>query len=399
MSLVGQSFQDTTFRAGWVGGTDTGDINPLLAEEHLAGFQQRITEDSLFQGMTQKKTPAEGSDTFSWKQSSGAELTKLARGVIPAATSGTVEKLSLEVDTILITRTPIARLDLLIQDPDVLPTIAREHATEILTQYDRLIPRMAIKAAQISAKTAIMNNGVPTGTFEITDGWYRASLAGMKAGWTGHERNVVAGFRGGCSVELPALGWKDWAVLQNAMTAVMIMLGKKNIDQIRSGGKWFVSWDIYGMLLNNDRFTPMNFTRFNSQQTDRGLLDTVYNIPIIPTNRLGGLAEQVGTSDLMSNARNGLAYDVTLDDARCCAVWFNNQTLRELELINHHSMSFFDDLSHTRYIDDLTCYAVGIDRLEYAAAIFKNAAEFATAQDIIDAGGSSDYVPGTSTLW
>jgi hypothetical protein len=183
------------------------------------------------------------------------------------------------------------------------------------------------------------------------------------------------------------------------MTAAYIMIGKKNIDQVGSGGRWYVSYDIFGTLLQNDRYTAMKFSRWNSEATDQGLLDTVHNIAIIPTNRMGDMAQEVGVRNLMSNARNNFAYDVTLDDARCCAVWFSPKALKEIELISHQSTSFYSDIDHTRYIDDTWSYAIGPDRLEYTAAIFRNAVEFASAQDIIDAGGSSDYVPGTSTPW
>ena len=399
MSLVGSSFQDMTFRPGWVGGADSGDINPMFEQEHLAGFQKRITEGAIFTGMTQKQTLPTGRDTMTWDQHSGAKLTKLARGVIPDTSVGTSERLSLEVDTVLIARTPIAKIDLLLSNPDTLASITEEHAIEFLKQHDRMVPLMAIKAAQISAKIANAVNDIPNGTFTIRDGWWRATLAGVKPGWTGHQRNVVVGFRGGTAIELPALGWKDWQIIEQAMTATMIKIGKKNIDQVGSGGKWFVSWDIYGTLLQNDRYTSMKFSRWNSDITDQGLLDTVHNIAVIPTNRLADLAQDVGVRNLMSNARNNFAYDVTLDDARCCAVWFSPKALKEIELISHHSVSFYSEIDHTRYIDDMWSYAVGPDRLEFAGAIFRNAIEFATKQDLIDAGEASSYVPGTTTLW
>ena len=398
-SLVGSSFQDQSFRPGWVGGADSGDINPLFEEMHLAGMQRRITEGSIFAGQTQKQTIA-GTDTLSWDQSSGAQLTKLARGVIPETSVGSVERVSLEVDTILIIRTPIALIDLHLSNPDKLSSITEEHAIEFLKHHDRAVPLMAIKAAQISAKIAnVDSTGVPDGTFELHDGWYRAELAAIKPGWTGFERNCVVGFRGGTSIELPAEGWKDWRVLEQAMTAAMLMIGKKNIDQAGAGGRWYVTWDIYGTLLQNDRFSPMSFKRQNSELLDLGLLDTIHNIAIIPTNRIGDMAQDVGVRNLMSNARNNFAYDTKLADARCCAVWFAPKALKEIELISHQSASFWSDIDKTRYIDDIWSYAIGPDRLEYTAAIFRNAVEFPTAQSIIDAGGSSSYVPGTTTLW
>jgi len=368
MSLVGQTLNDGVLRAGWKGGLDSGLVNPNFVEEYDSGMQRRIVELSNFQQRVQWRQVASG--TLVKKQMSGAKIQKMGRSEIPGTNTPIFEEVKFTVDTGVISRTPIAMIDTFLMDYDHKAEISEEHAVELTEFAEPLIPLMAIKAAQFTAKMPdVDDTGKPIGTYNYNGGWWDRATGTWRAGWTKHERNCPTGFKGGTVVEFDAVGDEvDWQKIEAAILLLCKRLRLQNLKP--ETGILLMSPIQYYALMTNDRFAATTFEQ-NATTTDKGRVLRVNGLTVEVTNRLPK-PEDIGETHLLSNAVNGNLYDTTLDDALCCMVWFDRAAVQGLDLISHRSSLYWNEMDKTWYLDDIRAFGLGPDKIHCAGGVFRN---------------------------
>ena len=386
-NLVGSTLNDGVLRSGWQGAIDSGHINPLFAEEYDTEMQRRIVELSNFKSKIQWR-PAPAGGILVKNQMSGAKIQKLERSTIPGTNTPMFDQVKFAVDTAVITRTPIALIDSFLQDRDHKSEIQEEHVTELTEFSEPLIVLMAIKAAQFSAKLPdVDSTGMPVGTFTYEGGWWDKVADTWKAGWTKKERTTPPGFKGGTVVELAAANDQvDWVKLEEAILLLCQRLRLKNLDPEK--GTLYMNPIQYYALMRNDRFAATAFTR-PSNVTEMGQVLRVNGLEVQVTNRMPkpeNIYENgVVDHNLLSNARNGFAYDTTIDDARCCILWFSKKAVLGMDLIPHRSSLYWFEMDKTWYLDDIQAFGMGVDKIHEAGGIFLNAAAYDTKAKLITA--------------
>lgn len=378
-SLVGSTLTENTTRSGWRLGQDTGDLNVLLQEEYDMDIQRQILEKSnLLSSIRHKKI--KNADTYIQRSMSGAGLEKLERNTIPGAASPIWDEFSIRVDTPLISRTPIALLDTFVQDRDYRAEIAEEHVDAITEFTEPLVPLMLIKAAQTTMKMPKKNlDGTYTG--ETYDGgWWNPATNDFAVGWGETLRTGPSGFKGGTCIELAAENDEyDYVKIEQAVLKMCERLQKRNMDV--SKGVIEMDTTSYYVLLQNDRLMLTTFTTMpNTVAT--GYAMRINGVQVRVSNRMPK-AEDIGTTNLLSNPLNGNIYNTTLQEARAIAVWYSRDAVLALDLIPHASDFFYDKMTKTWYLDDVIAFALAPNKVQCAGAIFRNAAATPTKASLI----------------
>ena len=376
--LVGSTLNDGSMRSGWQGGIDSGLVNPLIQEVYDTEVQRRIVEESNYRSTINWRP---GVDTFKRKAMAGAKVEKLERSVIPGSHTPIWDEYSFTVDTAIIARTPVAKIDTkLFSDSNFMSEVGREHATELKEFFEPLPLLFAIKAAQVSAKVPETDaRGIPTGVYDHNGGWWDLATGTWRTGWTSQERVVPPGFKGGVTLEFAAAGDElKWDKIEGLILDMCKKLRLQNLDP--ESGALHMDPVQYYALMRNDRFAATTFTR-PSTVTEMGHVLKVNGIEVKVTNRMPD-AENIWVSGddhhILSNARNGNMYDTSLQDALACIVWYSHDAVLGLDLINHESSVWYNNLDHTWYIDDIQAYGLGVDRIHCAGAIFKNKSVYST---------------------
>ena len=170
MSIIGQTVAQSPNRAGHVAGVDSGNINPLYADEHFGDVERRLTETSFMKAHLNVRT-VRGTDTLTSRRMGSVALQKLERGKVPGDNSPTYDSISIKVDTIVLARATEFTLEDFQTDQDFRTLVAEEQGDEIGMYYDQCHIAQAIKAAQL---TLVDPAGVKSG------GWEGSAVANIE---------------------------------------------------------------------------------------------------------------------------------------------------------------------------------------------------------------------------
>lgn len=230
---------------------------------------------------------------------------------------------SLTIDTVVYARTTLPILDPFQKRYDVRAALGREHGKKISKFYDQSI---AIQAAKAAAQAASTYGALP-------------------------------GHTGGTTVTLASLAAaKDPAILYSAISNLLSQMEEKDVDPQADGVVLALRPDLFYALTDAEQIVNSNYVTFNGKEIVNTKILKAFDIPVISSMNVP--RENI-TSHLLSNARNGNAYNG--DFTKLLAVAFAPEALLGGETIPLTSKVFFDDVSKHWYVDSWLSYGVKPD--------------------------------------
>ena len=354
MPIIGAQTMINPNRPGHQSGVDSGNINPLYADQHFGRVERRFLDKAFMRKRLNVRT-VRGTDTLTNPRMGIVPLQKLARGIRATDHSPTYDQVSIKVDTIILSRANEWTLEDFQSSYDTRMEIADEQGDEISKYFDECGIVQAIKGAQI---TAVHPDGSKDG------------------GWEGQvpsniERTAPEGHRGGTCVIFDAVDDELDPIAANLkIKRLMTEVRKKEVD---AGSVIAIDWDFFETLSENDKLISEDYVKANGDYS----AFTMYQsggFELWPNNRMPQVAHTgVGEDNhFLSNASNNYSYNTSANDVKCVAVMFHPKGLLAGETIPLTTKIFWDDKDKQWYIDAWTAFAITPNRPEACAAIFLN---------------------------
>lgn len=305
----------------------TGDYWALMLEQYGGTVEGTLSKESFMRSFVNVR-PVRGTDTISNNRVGKSHLQAVNPGVRPTPTVNQFGKNSVTVDTVVLARANVFELDDLQIHFSARAEIGSEHGKEMARFVDEAFIIQGIKAAGMDA-------------------------TGMPEGWTG-----------GVTVDLAALGDEvDPDKLQRAIEDACQAL--EEADLSLDGFVMLMRPAQYYALLRNDRLVSSDYSMGNGNYAQGNVLRS-NGIPIVKTNRIPSAAI---TGHMLSNARNGAAYDVDATEAKTVALLMHSKTLLAGETIPLTSKVYFHDVEMQWFIDSYIAFGVAPNRPDHAAIV------------------------------
>lgn len=353
MSIIGQAVATSQVRDGHQGGINSGSVNPLYIEQYGGEVEHRILKDSFMRQFFTFKS-VRGTDTITNDRMGFTALQKVARGVRPTDSSPTFDNISVKVDTIVLARTNQFLLDDFLAHIDVRKEVGMEHGKTIGKFFDEAFIIQGIKAAQIT-------NVDPEGN--ESGGWASGAT------YTQIKRTAPEGFQGATCIMLGAANDEtDSDALERAIQDMCQAIEEKDVEL--SGGVVLVRPEQYYTLLRNNKLLDRDYSEMNGDYA-KGKVLMANGVRIQVTNRMPTRGAAVA-DHFLSNAGNGNAYDTTVDDSNCIALFLQPKALLAGETIPLTSKVYYSDIELQWFIDSYLAFGVTPNRAEMAAGIFAN---------------------------
>ena len=384
MSILGQTVANHQTRSGHQGGIDTGNVNPLHIDEYGGEVEHRFLTESFMRQFFNFKS-VRGTDTVTNDRMGHTQLQKVTRGVRPVDHSPTFDNISVKVDTIVLARTNTFLLEEFQEHFDTRMEIGKEHGMEIGKFFDEAFLVQGIKASQITNRTPVKDaSGAVTGTAD-NGGFYdavyedRSGLGDAAAVETAarllspaRTRTAPEGFQGATSVILNNVDDEiDPVALELAIQDMCQRIEEKDVDV--ENGAILLRPAQYYTLLRNQLLLDKDFSTANGDYA-KGQVLASNGVRIQKTNRFPTEINVDGTNDhYLSNAGNGLAYNVTAVDIEAMAVLLMPKALLAGETIPLTSKVYYVDQEFQWFIDSYLSFGVTPNRAEMAAAIYTKA--------------------------
>lgn len=331
MSVVGQPVGPITRP-----GTDlgTGNYWDLMLEQYGGTVEGTLAKESFMRSFVNVR-PVRGTDTISNNRVGKSHLQAVQPGVRPTPTINQFGKNSVTVDTVVLARNNVFELDDLQIHFSARAEIGMEHGKEMARFVDEAFIIQGVKAAMTAVDPADPN------------------AAGFPEGWTG-----------GVQVSLTASGDEtDPDKLQRAIEDACQQLEEADLDL--DGFVMLLRPAQYYALLRNDRLVSSEYSMGNGNYAQGNVLRS-NGIPIVKTNRIPSAAI---TGHMLSNARNGNAYDVSDAEAKAVALLMHSKTLLAGETIPLTSKVYFHDVEMQWFIDSYIAFGVAPNRPDHAAVV------------------------------
>lgn len=319
----------------------TGDYWALMLEQYGGTVEGTIVKDSFMRQFVNVR-PVRGTDTVTNNRVGKSHLQAVQPGVRPTPTINQFGKNSVTVDTVVLARNNVFELDDLQIHFSARAEIGMEHGKEMARFIDEAFIIQGIKAAGIVVDPADPN------------------AAGYPEGWTG-----------GVQVSLTAAGDElDPDKIQRAIEDACQQLEEADLDL--DGFVMLVRPAQYYALLRNDKLISSDYSMGNGNYAQGNVLRS-NGIPIVKTNRIPDTAHTGvdGDNHLLSNARNGMAYNVSATDAKAVALLMHSKTLLAGETIPLTSKVYFHDVEMQWFIDSYIAFGVAPNRPDHAAVVRK----------------------------
>lgn len=353
MSIIGQAVSTAPVRDGHQGGINSGAVNPLYIEQYGGEVEHRILKDSFMRQFFNFKS-VRGTDTITNDRMGFTALQKVSRGVRPTDSSPTFDNISVKVDTLVLARTNQFLLDDFLEHLNVRKEVGMEHGKTIGKFFDEAFIIQGIKAAQIT-------NTDPAGV--SLGGWEGSAPTNI-------SRTAPEGFQGGTTIILGTAGDEtDADALELAIQDLCLKIEEKDVEL--NGGVILVRPAQYYALLRNDKLISRDYSEMNGDYA-KGQVLQANGVRIQTTNRFPALAGGAVSGHFLSNAGNGNAYDTTVNDAKCVALFLQPKALLAGETIPLTSKVYYSDIELQWFIDSYLAFGVTPNRAEMAAAIFVN---------------------------
>ena len=299
----------------------------LYLTEYAGMVESQFAKASMMRQFVNIK-PVRGTNTLQNNRVGKTQLAKVTPGVRPGSEPVKFGTVQVTVDTIIIARDNVDRLDVFQSNFDHRAEIGQDHGKEIGKFFDQAFLIKAIHGAQAT----------PADTLD-------------------------GAFGGGKLVNMDELeAAVDGDILEKAIREIIVKMEEEDID----AGEFvcFVRPSEYSKLLDAGKLMDGDFSAGHDFAT--GNVKQVYGTPVMKTARI---PRQVITGHLL-----GSAYDVTAKDAAAAAVILHPRSLLAGETIPLTSDVYYDRKELQWFIDSHLAFGVNVNREDLCGAVF-----FATA--------------------
>lgn len=275
--------------------------------------------------------PVRGTNTLQNNRVGRSKLGKVTPGVRPAATRVKFGTVQVVVDTIIIARDNVDRLDVFQSNFDHRAEIGQDHGKEIGKFFDTAFLIKTIHGAQ--AKPA-----------DDLDGAFGEG----KAEYIG---TTVTGDK-----------------LEQGIRKILVRMEEDDIET--SEFVTFVRPTEYSLLLDAGKLMDSDYTGGND--FGQGTVKQVYGAPLVKTARIPRQASgvDVANHDEAGNHLLGAAYNVSAMDAKAAAVILHPRSLLAGETIPLTHDVYYDQKELQWFIDSHLAFGVNVNREDLCGAVF-----------------------------
>lgn len=306
----------------------------LMIEEYGGSVESQFAKDSIMRDFVPVRG-VRGTDTVTNNRVGKTTLKKLEAGVRPAAETTPFGKVSLTVDTVVLARDNRSMLNEFQTHFSARDELGKDHGKEIGKFFDQAFLIMAIKGA----------------------------LAAAPDFGAGAEKNSIGA---GKNTTLAAAGDEnDPDKLADAIISLIVQMEEEEIPVEEL--VVFVRPTQFQTLLNNNKLLSRDFAAGNGDYA-KGIIYEINGARIVKSARIPHAAID---GHFLSNARNGMAYDLTATQAKAAAVLLHPKSLFAGETIPLSSDVWFNREEKQWFIDSWLAFGVTVNRPDCCGAVFK----------------------------
>lgn len=277
-----------------------------------------------------------GTATFTNHAVGKSTLQKVTPGVAIDGVKSDFAKTSVTVDTVVAAREFFPMLDVFQTQYDVRREVAQEQGKEIAKFYDQAFLIQALKAAR------------------ATNSAYSGGTAGKPSGHAGGSRVTLATAGDVTDPELV------YAKLCDLFVQMRLKDVEPNLDDVMV----VVNPAVYNTLMQAEKLINMEYITSLGNKIQDAFILKAAGVPIFSSNNL----PQANISGHhLSNAFNSNAYDG--DFTKTVAAVFSPKAIMAGATIPLESDVFYDKLFKSWVVDSHLAFAVGPNRVEYAAEL------------------------------
>lgn len=313
-----------------------GAVDALHVSEYGSEVDGTMVKKSVMREFVPIK-PIVGTSTLTNDRVGEATLQAVGRGSQrPDPTGIEFSNISVKVDTIVLARDTMPLLDEFQNRLDVRMEMGKEHGKKVAVQFDTSFLVQGIKCAQKDA-------------------------TGQPKGWVG-----------GTTATYANADIDDAAKFLEAIEDLITGMEEKEVDIEEC--VLFLRPAQYQTLIRNPDLVDRDLSEGNGHRANRYILRAA-GLPIVKTNRMPKVKTDVagGNHELLSNAANGYAYDITEADARCLALILHPKSLLAGETIPLTSKVYYVEQELQWFVDSYLSYGVTSNRSDHTAALFLTA--------------------------
>jgi len=314
-----------------------GAVDQLHVTEYGGEVEGTLKKKSFIRDLIPVK-PITGTSVLTNDRVGESSLQAVGRGAFrPDPTEVEFSNIAVKVDTIILARATMPLLDEFQNKRDFRIDIGKEHGKKLAVDFDTTFLVQGIKAA-------------------LHDG-------------TGEPKGWVGGTTDTCTLAQS----KDPVVLVEKIEDIVSEMEEKEVDMEEC--VLALRPNEYKILTRNDDLVDRNMSEGNGDRSAMYVM-RASGLPIVKTNRLpkkptGTGAGQNGLEhELMSNAANGYAYDISAQEAKCVALILHPKSLLAGETIPLTSKVYYEDSELQWFIDSFMAYGVTRNRPDHTGALF-----------------------------
>lgn len=305
-----------------------GDTMELIIEEFTGMVEGTIQRRSVMSSYITPRT-VRGTSTLTNYAVGESTLDKIDPTKTPDATGANqFSNNHVVIDTTIYARNVLPILDVFQTQYDARQEIATEHGKKIAKFYDNAYFTMAAKAAAAA-----------TNSF-----------------------GAVPGFAGGTTVTVA--NRTDAQVLYKGIADMFAGMEGKDVIPNEDDVVIALRPDAFYNLLQAEQIVNGTYVTAQGTKIEGGFIFKAFGCPVVRSNNIPNTDV---TGHLLSNARNGNAYDG--DFTKLVAVAFSPRALLAGETISLQKDIFFDKVSKSWYVDSWFAFGVAPNRNEYAGRL------------------------------
>lgn len=302
----------------------------LMIEEYGGSVDSQFAKSSIMREFVNIRT-VRGTDTIVNNRVGKTTLKKVTPGVRPAADSTPFGSVNVTVDTIVLARDNRSLLNDFQIHFDARMELGKDHGKEIGKFFDEAFIIMCIKGAGQAAPSGL-NGAIGAGK----------------------------------STTLATAGDEtDPDKLEAAIADIIVEMEEEDItvDELII----FVRPKEFRVLLNNDKLISRDYSAGNGDYA-AGTLHELNGARIVKTARI---PNAVNSDHMLSNTRNGNAYNVDATEAKTVAVIMHPKSLLAGETIPLTSKVYYDDKELMWFIDSYLAFGVSVSRPDVCGRVLK----------------------------
>lgn len=256
------------------------------------------------------------------------------------ATNRNFDRAQVVVDTIILSRDKVTKLNGLQSDVDMLREMGRDHGKELGEFFD----------------AALLSMGVKTSLSQVTAGVADGSIKGNQG------RDLGDAFKSGYAQDLLAVGDEaDPDAFYTACAGIVVDMQENRVDTDEMA--LFLRPREYEVLINNDKLINRDYSRENGDFAD-GTLKTVNGVAVMKTPLLAD-----STIDL-TPLSDGAEYVPTAAELRCKALFMHPNSLLGGETISLTSNIHWEELELSDFVTSYLAFGAAPRRPDLTGALF-----------------------------